>query len=207
VLLDPSIGGQIFNAGGATIWGVEAEGALRVSNRGRFSASVNYLNSKYDDFLASYAVFCASSTAPGGCVTGLGDLDTDSRALPVIQPDLAGNRPPLSPRWVVTAGYEHTFDLGGMGTLTPSIFTRYKSSYFLDIFNYRSARQGGFTQTDASLEWRDESDRFGVQLYVRNLEDKQPLTYAAFTAAGNDDIFNFQFAAPRTYGMRLLFDF
>ena len=208
VLLDSSIGGQVFNAGGATIWGIELDASFRVLDSGRFTASVNYLNSQYDDFLASYAVFCASETHPTlSCLTGLGDLDNDITAPPIVQPNLAGNRPPQSPRWIIAAGYEHEFDLGRMGSLTPSIFSRFKSSYFLDVFNYRDSKQKSFTQTDASLEWRDASDVFGIQLFVRNIEDKQPLTYAAFTAAGNDDIYNWQFAAPRTYGVRLMVDY
>lgn len=209
VLLDPSIGGQVFNAGGATIWGLEAETTLRVFDRGRFTASVNYLKSKYDDFLASYPVFCRSAIAPLNCgsINGIGDLDSDITSAPIDQPQLAGNRPPLSPRWVLTAGYEHTFDLGSAGFITPSIFTRYKSSYYLDIFNFRGSKQGGYMQTDASIEWRHPSDIFGVQFFVRNLEDKQPLTYAGFTSAGPDDIYNFQFAAPRTYGVRLMIDY
>ena len=34
------------------------------------------------------------------------------------------------------------------------------------------------------------------------------LTYGGFTSAGpNDDVFNWQFGAPRTYGVRLAVDF
>lgn len=209
VLLDPSLGGQVFNAGGATIWGLEAETALRVLDAGRFSASINYLNAKYDEFLASYPVFCVSATTPGGCgpINGIGDLDTDFRSLPVVQPNLAGNTPPLSPRWTISAGYEHTFNLGSAGYLIPSIFTRYKSSYYTDIFNFRSSKQSGFMQTDISIEWRDPTEGAGLQFFVRNLENEQPLTYAGFTSAGPDDIYNFQFGAPRTYGVRLMIDY
>lgn len=207
VLLDNSIGGQVFNAGKARIWGIELDASFKVLENGRFTASVNYLDSKYQEFLASYAVFCASSTLPGGCVTGLGDLDADSRAAPIAQPNLSGNRPPQSPRWVLAAGYEHRFDLGNAGSITPSVFSRYKSSYFLDIFNYNDSRQKAFFQTDASIEWRTADDKFGVQAFVRNIEDNQPLTYAGFTAAGNDDIYVWQFGTPRTYGVRVSFDF
>ena len=208
VLLDSSIGGQVFNAGKATIWGLELDASFKVLENGRLTLSVNYLNSEYNDFKASYAVFCASETHPTlSCLTGLGDLDSDLTANPVQQPNLGGNRPPQSPRWVLAAGYEHRFDLGSAGSLTPSVFTRYKSSYFMDIFNFRDSRQEGFFQTDATLEWRDASDRFSVQAFVRNIEGNQPLTYATFTAAGNDDIYNWQFGAPRTYGVRLSVDF
>jgi iron complex outermembrane receptor protein len=207
VLLDNSIGGQVFNAGKARIWGIELDASFKVLENGRFTASVNYLDSKYQDFLASYAVFCASSTLPSGCITGLGDIDSNSTAAPIVQPNLAGNRPPQSPRWVIAAGYEHRFDLGEAGSITPSVFSRYKGSYFTDIFNYNDSRQKAFFQTDASIEWRTADDKFGVQAFVRNIEDNQPLTYSGFTAAGNDDIYVWQFGAPRTYGVRLTLDF
>lgn len=209
VLLDNSIGGQVFNAGKARIWGIELDASFKVLENGRFTASVNYLDSKYQDFLASYAVYCASTTLASGCnnITGLGDIDSNFQTAPIVQPNLAGNRPPQSPEWVIAAGYEHRFDLGGAGSITPGVFSRYKSSYFLDIFNFNDSRQKAFFQTDASIEWRTADDRFGVQAFVRNIEDNKPLTFAGFTAAGNDDIYVWQFGAPRTYGVRLNFDF
>ncbi len=42
---------------------------------------------------------------------------------------------------------------------------------------------------------------------MRNIENNRPLSYAGFTVAGPDDIYNWQFGAPRTYGVRVAFDF
>jgi iron complex outermembrane receptor protein len=42
-----------------------------------------------------------------------------------------------------------------------------------------------------------------VQAFARNLEDELPLVYASFVSAGPDDIYNFQYGQPRTYGVRL----
>jgi len=200
VLLNPAIGGQIFNAGAATIWGVEAELDIELDQNDSFSATFNYLNAEYDDLLAAYTVFCV------GCGdTSVGDLDNDPAT--VTQPNLGGNRLPQSPELVVTLGYEHVFDLGGAGTLTANAFSRLKSNYFLDIFNYRDSRQKAFTQTDLSLEWAPVSEQFSVQAFVRNLEDTQPKSYAGFVAAGPDDIYNWTFSPPRTYGVRVTVDF
>jgi iron complex outermembrane recepter protein len=93
------------------------------------------------------------------------------------------------------------------GSLTASVFSTFKSSYFNDIFNFRDSVQKAFTQTDLSLTWQPESEKFTVQAFVRNLENTRQLTYAGFTAAGNDRIYNWQFGAPRTYGVRVGFDF
>jgi iron complex outermembrane receptor protein len=200
VLLNPAIGGQIFNAGAATVWGIEAETNIRLDDNDRFNASVNYLDAKYDNFLAAYSVFCV------GCGdTSVGDLDTNPAT--VTQPNLAGNRLPQAPRWTITAGYDHIFDLGGAGQVTASVYSRFKSDYFLGVFNYRDSRQTAFTQTDLSLTYQPASRNFSIQAFVRNLEDEQPLAFGNLTAAGADDIFTWQFGAPRTYGVRLGFDF
>ncbi len=35
----------------------------------------------------------------------------------------------------------------------------------------------------------------------------RPLTYGSFVSAGPDDIFNWQFGTPMTYGVRLMVDY
>ena len=58
VLLDTTVGGQTFNAGKATIWGLEASGRFEFTEHDTVDASVNYLNAKYDELLAQFNVFC-----------------------------------------------------------------------------------------------------------------------------------------------------
>ncbi len=201
VLLDTSIGIQVFNAGKATIWGIEASGDIKLSDNDRFSASFNYLNAQYDQLLGQLAVYCV-----GGCATtGVGDLDPNTPG--IQQPDFSGNRPPFSPKFVITAGYEHVFNLGSAGTLTARANTLFKSAYFTDFFNYRDSEQTALTQTDLSLEYKPENRNWSIQAFVRNLENTRPLTYGAFVAAGPDDIYNWQFGAPRTYGLRVGLEF
>jgi outer membrane receptor protein involved in Fe transport len=102
----------------------------------------------------------------------------------VQQPNFAGNRPPFSPEYIITVGYDHIFDLGGSGKLTASINSSFKGSYFTDFYNYRDGEQESFSQTDVSLEYRPASDRFSIQAFVRNIEDERPLTYGSFVSAG-----------------------
>ena len=144
VLLNPAIGQQIFNAGAATIYGLEVEGTFEVTENGTFTSSVNFLKAEYDELLASYAIL--DTVNPGN--NGLADLDPGPG---VVQPNLSGNTLPQSPRFTITAGYDHQFDIGNSGVITASIYSRFKSSYFLDIFNYQSSRQDSFSQTDLSL--------------------------------------------------------
>ena len=202
VLIDNSIGGQIFNAGKAVIWGAEADAVIKLSDSDTFTATLNYVNAEYKELLATVPVFCVGCT---GNVTAVSDLDTNPAT--ITQPSLAGNTPPITPTWTISLAYDKEFDLGSAGTLTASAFSIFKSSYFNDIFNFRDSVQEAFTQTDLSLMWQPESRQFSLRAFVRNLENTRPITYAGFTAAGNDRIYNWQFAAPRTYGVQLGFDF
>lgn len=201
VLLDSTIGGQVFNAGSATIWGVEGQFEALVTDNDRLSFTANYLNAEYDEFLASLPV-----QDLGGGLNGVGDLD-GVPGNPVTQPDLAGNTPPRSPEWVLTAGWEHIFPLDNGGELRFNAFTRYNSGYFTSIFNWSDDKQDSFTQTDVSLEYGAPGGRWSLQAFARNLENTRELTHAAFTSAGPDDIYNWQFGAPRTYGVRLSVDY
>ncbi|CCA90628.1 TonB-dependent receptor (plasmid) [Novosphingobium sp. PP1Y] len=200
VLLDTNVGNQIFNAGKATIWGVEAEAAIELSENDHFNASFNYLNSQYDELFAQFNVVCV------GCdLNGIGDLDPNTPG--VQQPDFAGNTTPFSPKFIITMAYDHVFDLGSAGKVTARMDTLFKSAYYTDFYNYRDGKQRAFTQSGASLEYKPENGRFSVTAFVRNIENKRPLTYGSFVSAGPDDIFNWQFGAPRTYGIRVGADF
>lgn len=203
VLLDTALGGQTFNAGKAKIWGLELSGDIKLDDNNKFRASVNYLNAEYKELLAQFNVYTVPGT--GTDINGVGDLDPTTPG--VQQPNFAGNRPPFSPSFIVTVGYDHTFDLGGTGTLVASVNSTFKSSYFTDFYNNRDGSQQALTQTDLNLEFTPESEKFKVAAFVKNLENTRPLTYGGFTSAGPDDIFNWQFGAPRTYGVRLSVDF
>ncbi|KUR70824.1 TonB-dependent receptor [Novosphingobium fuchskuhlense] len=196
VLLDTTVGGQTFNAGKAKIWGIEASGSIQLDDATNFHSSINYLNAQYKELLAQFNVFDTS-----GALNGIGDLDPNTPG--VQQPNFAGNRPAFSPKFIITAGIDHTIKLGSFGSLTARADTTFKSSYFTDFYNYRDGTQTAFTQSDLSLEYQSANKMYSVIGFVKNLENNRPLTYGSFTSAGPDDIFNWQFGAPRTYGVRL----
>jgi iron complex outermembrane recepter protein len=199
VLLDTRIGGQIFNAGKAKIWGLEASADIKLDEDTGFHASFNYLNAQYKELLAQFNVFDIS-----GALNGVGDLDPVTPG--VQQPNFAGNRPPFSPEFIITAGLDHVFHLG-TSTLTARADTTFKSKYFTDFYNYRDGTQKALSQTDLSLEFQPDGKKFSIMAFVRNLENTRALTYGSFTSAGPDDIFNWQFGTPRTYGVRVGFNF
>ncbi|MFC3594783.1 TonB-dependent receptor [Novosphingobium piscinae] len=204
VLLDTALGGQTFNAGKAKIWGIEAATDFKLDDNTNFHASVNYLNAEYKELKAQFNVYAVPGTGPD--INGVGDLDPTTPG--VQQPNFAGNRPGFSPTWIITAGLDHTVDLGAAGSLTGRVNTTFKSAYFTDFYNYRDGKQKAFSNTELNLEYRPESKKFSIQAFVKNLENIRPLTYGSFISAGPvDDVFNWQFGTPRTYGVRLSADF
>ncbi|WP_219893011.1 TonB-dependent receptor [Aquisediminimonas profunda] len=203
ILLNTAVGGQVFNAGKATVYGIEAEALVKLTDNDTFAASVNYLHARYDDFLGQFNVFTVPGTGPD--LTSVGDLDPNTPG--IQQPNFAGNTTPYAPRLTITLGYDHVFDLGGAGTLKASAFTVYKSKYFTDFYNYNDLKQKSISSTDLSLEYKPENKQFSVQAFVRNLENHRALVYGGYVAAGPDDILNWGYGSPRTYGIRVGIDF
>ena len=203
VLLNTAVGGQIYNAGKATIYGFEAETSIKLSRYDHFNASFNYIHSRYGELLSTYNVFTVPGT--GADLTGVGDLDPNTPG--IQQPNFAGNTTPFTPTFTVTLGYDHVFDLHSAGTVRAAVNTIFKSSYFTDFFNYRDLKQSALTQTDLSLEYKPVNAHFSVQGFVRNLENERPLVYGGYIAAGPDDILNWGYGTPRTYGVRVGIDF
>lgn len=219
VLLSSAEGGRVFNAGSATIWGVEAESTINLDDNARLNASFNYLNSNLNELNALFSVYCVptseggrgdcrippSPTLPNGDdLTSVGDLDPNT---PGVQaPSYAGNRPAFSPEFIITAGYDHTFSLGSAGNVIARVNTTFKSSYFTQFLNYRDQQQKAYTQTDASIDYEPTPD-ITVSAFVRNIENERPLTQSYFLSAATDDIYNFQFGTPRTYGVRASYKF
>ena len=201
-MLNTAVGGQTFNAGKAKIWGVEASANIQLDDDTGFHASFNYLNAQYKELFAQFNVFTVPGT--GADLNGIGDLDPNTAG--VQQPNFAGNRPPFSPEFIITAGLDHAFHVGD-GTVTARADTTFKSKYFTDFYNYRDGTQKALTQTDLSLEYQPENKKFSIMAFVRNLENIRPLTYGSFVSAGPDDIFNWQFGTPRTYGVRASVNF
>jgi iron complex outermembrane receptor protein len=213
VLLNSAEGGRTFNAGKATNWGIEAETQFELTENDHFNLSINYLNAKLNELSALFNVYCVpiAEGGKGNCLTpGGADLsavgDLDPIAPGIQSPNFTGHRPAYAPRWIINAGYDHEFDLGNDNVLTARINSTLKSKYFTGFFNYPDESQKTYTSTDASLEYAHRSG-VSVTAFVRNIENKRPLTYGSFIAAGPDDIWNWQFGNPRTYGVRVDYKF
>jgi len=204
VLLSSAEGGRTFNAGAATIYGAELEGAFELTENDHLTGSLNYLHAELDELFALYNVYCVPVAQGGvgpcaGNEASIGDLDP---VTPGVQsPNFAGNTPGNSPEWIATLGYDHVFRMSSGNTLTLRANTTYKSESFTQFYNYEDMKQDAYTRSDASIEFATQGGML-ISAYVQNIEDKRYLTNGYFLAAGPDDIWNFQFGSPRLYGLR-----
>ena len=115
---------------------------------------------------------------------------------------LDGETPPWSPDF--TASVSAFYDIGTeYGTFTPSAQFYYSDSYSVSGFNLPfdpATRQESYTKTDLRLAWRAPSERYGVEVFVENLED-EPV--AARSTVGGEDILQGSYLFPRNFGVAL----
>ncbi|MBX7133539.1 MAG: TonB-dependent receptor, partial [Fimbriimonadaceae bacterium] len=169
-----SNGVQVLNAGSSRVKGLEAQVDWLVTANDTLDASVNWLDAKYKDFAVNVA-----------------GVNVNQR----------GNRLVQAPEWALSAGYQHSFPTAGGGSIVPRIQGLYRSEQFFTFFNRFNDRQKSYTTLDLSLTYAAPQDSWNVQAYARNLTNTVVLTGANIGSFTGTNMY--QFAAPRTYGVRL----
>jgi iron complex outermembrane receptor protein len=162
-----------LNAAKAAVKGFELEGRAATSTNGRLNFAIGLLSAKYTEYIA-----------PNG-------------------QDLSGQPLDRAPKATVVLGYTHNFDLGSGARIVAYAGTHYSSSYVLSDTGTQTQAPRFFTQpsetkTDATVTYESADDRWNLQAYVKNIENKRTLA-AIFNLNGQ----NFgTFSEPRTYGIR-----
>lgn len=170
-------GNVTTNAGKSRIYGVELETVLHMTAKDRLDFSGTYLNAKYTKF----------------------DVANGSSNL-----SLSGNRAIQAPKWALNGGYEHVFATSH-GEFTFRAQTEFKTAQYFTFYNRGNDRMGAYTRTDLSIEFHPSNTKLTVQGFVRNIENRVVLTNADSSAAVYGAT-RYQYAAPRTFGGRLRFD-
>lgn len=137
--------------------------------------------------------------------------------------DFSGYPLPNTPSFVANLSATHAIDLRGGAQLRLRGAMKISSGYDLtDFANAVRYRQDSFTRSDASLTWAAPGDRYTVQLFVENIENKVQRTsgpggyngtYGGFTGgmatpeadgtAFPTNSVTFGVSTPRFYGVRL----
>ncbi len=173
-----SVISAVLNAGSARAYGVEAEAIWKPVPELMLNATAALTNAKFTDF--SY-------------------FGRPSRFYPNALQDLKGNQIPRTPSSKFTVGASYDIVVPGFGTITPQANATISSHYYNTDYNTPIDRQDAYALVDASLGWRSEDERFGVQAFVTNLTNKALLNYGAF---GSQSLLT-SYGPPRFYGIRL----
>ena len=171
-------GVQVLNAGRSRVKGLEAQVEWRVAPNDALDLSVNWLDAKYRDFAVN--------------VSG-------------VNVNQAGHRLVQAPEWAISAGYEHNFVMANEGRITPRAQILYRSEQYFTFFNNANDRQRAYANLDLSLSYTAPGKAWNVQAYVRNATNSVSLSGASIGSFSGTNIY--QFAAPRTYGVRLQANF
>ncbi len=135
----------------------------------------------------------------------------------------AGQPLDRSPQFTATGVLTHSFDLGGGARIKLRGLIKYSSSYLIsDLSNVVQFRQSSFTRSDASITYAAAGDRFTVQAFVENIENKLqktsgPNNYIGSYGGTNGNFVptaepfanavSFGVNTPRFYGIRVGYKF
>ncbi|WP_336982132.1 TonB-dependent receptor [Altererythrobacter fulvus] len=77
-----------------------------------------------------------------------------------------------APEWTLSAGISYKIEAQGLGSFTPRVDWSYRSTVYNDAVNTPELVQDGYHLLNASLTYRDESEKWSVALGVKNLTDE-----------------------------------
>ena len=114
----------------------------------------------------------------------------------------SGNRMIYAPSVNIVGGIGQDILLGVHGKLNARVDNHYSGSYFGNFNNFPNSKQGAFVKTDVALTYSPPNERWSVQGFVRNLENKAVFTTlspgATPAATGTAGL-----EAPRTFGAQV----
>jgi outer membrane receptor protein involved in Fe transport len=115
---------------------------------------------------------------------------------------LKGHELPNSPHWTGTIGAQYTWHLGGDWHTTFRADTSYQSGSFATLFNEPSSdRLRSWDITNLTLGFDNPSGGWRVQLFARNVFDKQVISGFAVTSDALGLVRNINLLDPRLFGI------
>lgn len=178
---DPDLGiSQVYNAGEATVTGAELEIQYSMTTLDKLKMSLSYVDATFDTF----------------CTTTLASCPDEN--------DFSGNSLPQAPKWSGLVGYSHDFVFAS-SLLTAQINSRFQQKSYFTYINRATEQQESYTKTDLLLKYTMDGSPFTYSAYIRNIEDSQILTASEEAAYAGGYLV--QFAAPRTFGVNISYEF
>ncbi|MEO1036027.1 MAG: TonB-dependent receptor [Pseudomonadota bacterium] len=202
------IGQSVVNAGSTTIQGFGFDMLFAATDQDLIRFGAEFLDAEYDTFTFTQgAPFTPPSvtcpTSPTG-VTLM--LPPPFGPTPELLIDCSGFEATRSPRWTANVEYTHTFVLEGGATLAANVNGSYKDETWLTALFLEQQRVPDLMLWNASLTYRPSDERFTVVAYVDNIDED-----ASFTSGLNHtqiyQLVGLSPTLPRTYGLRVRYDF
>lgn len=117
---------------------------------------------------------------------------------------LDGAKPRFTPDYTLSFGITYDVNLGDKGTLVPGAYLYHTDDYKTQNVEYFFAQQDAYTTIDLRLSWMPGDGAFSAMAYVKNLTEEEYLTETTVFSGARAFA---DFAVPRTYGIRLGYQF
>lgn len=161
-------GAVTLNVPSASVKGIELEGNYRIGANTKIDYSMSVLDATYGDFFPLQ-----------------GNTTLNLKGTPLDR----------SPKFTGRIGLTQDIPLGNGGRISGNVGFKWSSSYVVTDFNTATQIvQKPYTRTDVSLGYFAPDDRWFVQAYGRNLENKRLL--------GVFELASFTLSDPLQYGVR-----
>jgi iron complex outermembrane receptor protein len=185
-----------INADAATVWGAEMTLDASLIENLDARLALGWLKAEFDKFCADEPLNALNPPPVDPACVG----DPNGGV------DLSGNRLEDSPEWKVSAMASYLIDLGGAGSIRPTLeFTWTGQGWRRPQNNPLVDRVQSYTKTDLRVRWEEPDHRYYIEAFGENLEDNYVYPRGIVVAL-TGTAQGFGLLQPRTYGVRLGFN-
>lgn len=168
----------------AEIYGLELESQYLVSDSFRLALTASWNESEITEY------------------EGEGLLNPSTR-----EPVVTGEPLPRTPKYLVRVSADKDFSLGDDFDLLTSLSYNWRADQNLDAYGTFNADQDSYGVLDGFIRLLPASERWLVELWGRNLTDEYYRTSSLMSGATIGSVNQSQIGWPRSYGVRVRYDF
>ena len=192
------------NAEAATVWGAELAVDSRPLENLDVRFALGWLQAEFDEFCLDEPLDALNPPPfdPVCDANGNGQIDPEEPG----GTDLSGNRLEDSPEWKISTMASYLLDLGGAGTIRPTLEFTWTDQGFRRPQNHPVIDSvDSFTKTDLRVRWEEPEHRYWIEAFGENLENNYVYPRGIVVAL-TGTAQGFGLLQPRTYGLRLGFN-
>ncbi|MCS5703090.1 MAG: TonB-dependent receptor [Acidobacteria bacterium] len=120
---------------------------------------------------------------------------------------MTGEPLPRTPKYMVRVSADKDFSLGNDFDLLTSLSYNWRDDQNLDAYGTFNADQDAYGVVDGFIRLVPASERWLVELWGSNLTDEYYRTSSFFYSAILGSVNQSQIGRPRSYGLRVRYDF